>query len=225
MLKKIMNRLARAILIVTYIAFIIGTISFAVLFFIKLKQYNDLNDLYSQAQTNLNKNSKESQVTIGSLQQSFNDLNNEVSQLKQKNSDLQATMDKQSKEGYGEIDGKVSGQIVLGENNLSQYQMVCAENINNRSLQYCVSVSAISQNYALIVPAGTYQVYARVLDKDNKLAMPNYKASYSEYVKCVVEKSADQCDPKLSKTIINIEVKAGEKAVNINPIDWNTTNG
>ncbi len=218
-MKPLLLKLRKLFFILTYILFILATIVFAVLFFIRQKQYNDLNNLYSQTQDNLNKNSTENQVTINNLQQSFNDLNTEVSRLKSENKTLTDQVSKQAKEGYGEISGKISG-TVIGDSNVSQYQQVCAENTSNKSLQYCINVSAISQNYTLIVPAGTYQITARVLDKDNKVTLANYKGFYTEYIKCGNDKPLSECDPKLSNTIVNIEIKAGQKASNINPIEW-----
>lgn len=222
MFKKILKKVGKVLFVISFFLFLAGTIIFAILFLLKLKQYNDLNGLYSQAQENLNKSSQQNQVTIGNLQQSFNDLNTEITKLKSDNADLQAKLDQQAKDGYGEINGKISGQIVVGDNTLSQYQMVCAQNVSNTNLQYCVNVSAIAQNYALVLPAGTYQVFARVLDKNNQVTL-NYKASYTEYVKCVTEKAADQCDVNLSKNIINVEVKSGAKVSNVNPIDWSNS--
>ncbi len=219
-MKNLLRKVSRLAFFIVFILFVVGTFAFAILFIIKLNQYNDLNGLYSQAQDNLNKSSTDSKATIGNLQQSFNDLNTEVTSLKAENQGLKNQLDKQSKEGYGEIDGKISGQIILGNDNLSQYQFVCAQNVSNASLFYCLSVSSITQNYALIVPAGTYQVYAKVLGKDNQVALPDYKGVYSEFVKCVIEKGAAACDTALSGKVVNVEIKPSQKISDINPVDW-----
>ncbi len=216
-MKKVLRKSLKILILILYPVFVIATIGFAVGFLLKTKQLNDINDQYSQTQENLNKNSNESKITIENLQQSFNELNQEVASLKAENLSLKAEKEKQVKEGYGEIDGKVF-PFIVGDKSFSQYQLVCAQNIANTNLQYCVSVSAIEQKYTLFVPAGSYQVFSRIVTTDTKIAA--YRAFYSEFIQCVQEKGTGACDSKLSAKVITIKVDSGKTVNNIDPIDW-----
>jgi len=219
-MKNFLQKLSRVLFLVSYVVFFVLSATFITAFLVELKRYNDLSNTYTSDKDMQLKNASNDNNKVDNLKSNNNELNNQITALKDQNSSMQTKIDNFQKNGYGEIDGKISGQVILNDNNVSQYQNVCAENINNTNLQYCQNVSTINQNFILLVPAGTYRVYARILNKD-KIVIPTYHASYTEYVKCIDEKAIDQCDIKLSKNIINISVKPGEKNININPVDLN----
>ena len=62
--------------------------------------------------------------------------------------------------------------------------------------------------FSLPVPAGRYHVYASTDEK------PGYKAFYSDYVTCGLQRSC------LSHKTIVVEVAAGETVRGVDPADW-----
>jgi len=224
MFKKLLEKLGRVIFIITYIIFFVIAVSATVVFLIQTKRYNDLNNDYQSLKNNLSQSNSDTQSQVGNLSNTNNELKDQITKLQDENNILKTQLENFNKTGYGEIDGKISGQIIVGGNsNVSQYQLVCAENVNNRNLEYCMSVSSLTQNFSLMLPQGTYQVSARVLANDKTL-LTNYKAYYTDYIKCINSQNSDQCDTtKLSKVITNVEVKSGSKVANINPIDWSSS--
>ncbi len=63
--------------------------------------------------------------------------------------------------------------------------------------------------YRLEVPAGNYQVYSKINDQ-----FEDYKAYYSEFVKCGGEYTCTNHAP------ITIQVSADETVRKIDPVDW-----
>lgn len=220
MIKNFFKRLLKVGFYLTYIILIVAVIVLGILSFTKTRELDSVNRLYTDAQGNLNKSDDEKTLTIENLQTSYQELNDEVNRLKSENSELKSVVEKKKAEGYGEINGKVF-PFIVGDSSFSQYQYVCAENSQNKSLQHCVTVSAIDQNFKIILPAGKYTVSARILAKDSTNPIATHKAIYSEYVKCVDEKSAAECNTaELSTKPVVIEVKDGSILNEINPVDW-----
>ena len=217
MFKKFFIKFLKVMFILFFFVFLVGVIGFGVAYFFSRRDLNNINDLYSEVQNNLNRNKQESQLNIDNLQSSFDDLNKEITSLKKENQDLKDSLVDVQKNGYGEILGKIL-PFVTSDSSFSQYQLVCAENTNNKNLQYCVTAAAISQDYNLILPAGTYHVSARIVSPDNKIT--NQITYYSEYIKCIQEKKAAECDTKLSANILNVLVESGKTTANIDPIGW-----
>ena len=218
-MKKLAKGCLRIFAIALYPILLVGLIAFAVLFFVRNNEPNQIKDQFRQAQDNLNQNSQESQITISNLQESFNDLNKEISQLKAENEELKVDAEAVKAQGYGQIKGSTV-PFIIGDSTFSQYQLVCAENVLNKNLQYCRTVPAIDKDFTLLVPAGTYQVFARVVGSDSKLS--EAKAYYTEYIKCVREKSSANCETTLSGKNIQVVIASGQTLTSIDPIDWSS---
>jgi hypothetical protein len=221
-MKKVVSFIGK-ILLVIFILISLGiNVGLAVAYIRKSNDLNAVNQTYRDAQANLNSENQESQITIDNLEKSFSDLNDEVERLRRENEMLENDAEEQTKKGFGEIRGEVL-PFIVGDSSFSQYQLVCAENITNKNLQYCVTVSALDRNYAIVLPEGKYEVNSRIVTQDPKLVLANYKAYYTEYIKCVREKGQSECDRSQLSKAIQIEVKANQIVNNINPIDWTET--
>lgn len=176
-MKKFLRGCLRLAFIISYPVLIVGLIALAILFFVRNNELNQIRDQFRTAQENLNSNTQESQITIENLQQSFNDLNKEISKLKTENDQLKAEAEEVKAQGFGEVRGSTV-PFIVGDSTFSQYQLVCAENILNKNLQFCRTVPAIEKDFRLPVPAGTYQVFARVVGSNSSFS--EQKAYYTE---------------------------------------------
>jgi len=220
-MKNFLRKVGKILFFITYIFFVAASVGLASLFIIKNNEFlknseeaANLKNQLSQTSAGINQSSEESRGKI-------NELDNELNSLRTKNNELENTVKEYQKDGEGIIEGKILGQIVLGQDNLSQFQLVCAQNTANVNEIYCKSVSAITQTFEISLPAGIYTVYSKVLSKDNQIVLETYSGKYTDYVKCLTEKASPNCDVNLSKKQITIEVKPMQKIVNINPVDWN----
>jgi len=216
-MNKYLRGCLKIVIIVSYPVLIVSVIVFAILFITNRNELNQIKDQFRIAQENLNTNSQESQITIDNLQESFNNFNKEISTLKDENDQLKASADELKAQGYAEIRGSTV-PFIIGDSSFSQYQLVCAENILNKNLQYCRTVPAIEKDFSLLVPAGSYHVFARVVGSDSKFS--EAKAYYTEYIKCVREKKSENCDVSLSSKNIQLTLIAGQVLIDIDPIDW-----
>lgn len=111
--------------------------------------------------------------------------------------------------------GVIKGQIGYPAEE-SPKQTVCAENINNSKDVHCVDVKGGKElAYSLEVPAGTYNVYAKIVDTEG--TQTEVRAYYNEFVKCGL--SAD-CPESGHSKYIDVEVANGQTVSGVNPTDW-----
>ena len=220
-MNKFIKRVARIIFFFSYIFFIICLVAVTSILILKnneyvntLENYNNIQNTVLDANKQINSTKTESTTQIEKLQQ-------EITALSQENKELKSDIATLNDTKESSIQGKITGQILLGQDNLSNYQLVCAQNTTDTHKIYCVSTSSYITEFKLAVPAGKYIITAKVLDKDNHVALVQYTGKYTEYVKCLTEKGSDTCDAALSQKQITVEVKKGQKVVNINPVDWN----
>jgi RNA polymerase sigma-70 factor (ECF subfamily) len=92
---------------------------------------------------------------------------------------------------------------------------ICAINISTNALKCTENIITDSRftyykGYQLSLTPGTYQIYA--LDKNS--SQPDYRAYYSEFVKCGMSINCKSHKP------INVLVQSGRLVRNIDPKDW-----
>lgn len=207
-MKALLGKVLKFLFILTYPLLVIGLIALGTLLFIRTREFNELNKGNPQQQI------IELQGDVAELNQQISLKNTEISALKSSIEDLQTT-------GRGTVAGKIFPFVAAGASDFNQYQRVCAESTTNKNVQFCVTVSAIEQTYSINLPVGTYNVYAELFPTpaaDSPFAA--YRAYYTQYVSCVREKGANQCDESKLGAAVNIEVKAGDSVVNVDPINW-----
>jgi len=91
---------------------------------------------------------------------------------------------------------------------------ICAESLDGPN-EHCTyehlegAQYTYGEGYKIEVPAGEYQVYAKLLNPDD-----DYKAYYSDFVTCGLDIECPSHNP------IAVTVEAGETVKNIDPIDW-----
>ena len=220
-MKKLLRKLGKLFLIVSYPVLVIALIAALVLFFMRTRELNDLNNTFSQAQTELNKDNTTKQLTITDLTTQFQDLTKQVSDLRSENASLKDSLEKMQINGYGTISGKILPFVSGSSTDFSQYQMVCAESTTNTSVQLCRTVSAVEQTYTLSVPVGTYHISA-VIFPTPKADSPltGLKAYFTAYVKCIHEQTPDKCNQATQTKPVDVTVKAGDSVINADPIAW-----
>jgi cell division protein FtsB len=216
-MKKFLRKFLKRLFILGFILSILANLIIALVLIYKNNELVNTLNLYNQAKIQIENVSSGLSTTSEESKTQIDNLNKEVADLKKQNEDLKDQVSKTE----AVISGKISGQILLGEGNLSQYQLVCAQDATNTNLVYCKSVSSISQTFNLFVPAGRYTVYSKALNKKGEVVLPEFTGKFTEYVQCVNSKPAEQCDEALSKKVLEVEVKSAQKASNINPVDWN----
>ncbi|BCX13606.1 MAG: hypothetical protein KatS3mg085_138 [Candidatus Dojkabacteria bacterium] len=144
-----------------------------------------------------------------SLQRKIDNLENEIGFLRKENKELQ----NKSIDGYGKISGKITA-IVREDVGVSEYQVVCAQNVDNENQIYCVGVSSLKANYVLLVPEGQYIVFTTPISSDT--IGSDLRAYYTEYVACL-QSNEEKCKDNDEIKIVN--VKEGELTSNIDPLD------
>ncbi|HEY0083460.1 MAG TPA: hypothetical protein VGB61_11755 [Pyrinomonadaceae bacterium] len=101
--------------------------------------------------------------------------------------------------------------------------IVCAEPVNSKSI-HCTNKRVVNRRsgkatYKLTVPAGTYHVFATVVNgEDSGEGFRGYKAYYSEFVKCGLSVDCPSHEP------IKVTLRAGQTLANIDPADWYADN-
>lgn len=220
-MSKLRSRIFKFFIYFTYPLIILGVIALGALLFLENRKYNQLQDTYNSARESLNKDNQSKQITIDDLKSEFQELSAKVTTLTKENESLKAELGNPSFEGQGTITGKIFPFITADNENFIQYQRVCAESVTNTSIQICRTVSTIQQSYSLIVPQGTYQVYAELFPapKPNS-PYAGKKAYYTEFIACVQQEAEDKCDAK-KNSAVKVEVKTGQTISNIDPISWN----
>ena len=93
--------------------------------------------------------------------------------------------------------------------NISTQALTCTnQKINNRKYTY-------GEGYRIEVPAGTYHVFASLADPEaGGSAFTNYRAYYSEFVRCGLDAKCTSHAP------IEVIVRANQTVSQIDPIDW-----
>lgn len=220
-MKRVFQLLRKVLLVFLYLFFVVASVVLAVLLYLKITELNTINSAYAETALLLNQSEEESQVTIDNLQNSFRELNSEVSRLNTENANLKNELDRQLKNGYGTIRGKIL-PLLVGSSTFSQYQLVCAESVLNASLKYCVTASAYDSTFTLVLPSGAYNVSANIVSSGTNINS-DYKGVYSEFVKCVKENGESGCNKSaLSGKILTVQVDSGKTVSNIDPTDWNS---
>lgn len=216
-MKELRRKIAKWFLIFTWPVLVIGIVALSVMFFIRNNEYQKLQNTYSQAQSQLNKDNEDKQLTIEDLQKDFTDLVEKVDNLESENSDLKAELAEQQAEGIGMISGRIFPFISESNGSFNQYQRVCAELTTNTNLQYCTTASALTQDYKLYLPQGEYMIYAEIFPTSN-----GSRAYYTQGIACALntygEESCDQDDAKP----LAVAVITGQTQRNINPVAWST---
>lgn len=220
-MKRFLRNVLKFCLVVLILASFGINIGLTIAFLVKNKEVNELNNLYLLAQSNLNQSASEKDLTIENLQSSFRELNDEIQGLRNENNTLKEQLDSTVQEGFGQIKGEIL-PFIVGDSSFSQYQLVCAQNVSNRNLQYCITVSALEKDYTLVVPAGKYEVTARIASNDSNIVIAKYKGTYTEYIKCAKEKASSQCNKSQLTKPVQIEIKSNQTLEHIDPIDWLT---
>ncbi len=96
-------------------------------------------------------------------------------------------------------------------------QEVCAVNIQNSNLKFCIDTNDGQDSFNLKVPDGEYYVYTS-LKKQMGDFVPAYRAYYNQFVLCGLETKCD--DDQHHKTFIPVKIENSKTAENINPYDW-----
>lgn len=219
-MKNFKARAVKTLSILAIFVLITALVAALVMLFLRTRELNSLKDSFNEATGQLNQDNEDKQIRIEDLKTGFEELTSEVSKLKQENTYLRQQVSELQSKGFGEIRGRIIPFVTTGVSDFSQYQRVCAEATNNKNSQYCRTVSALDQGFGFSVPAGNYNIYAELFPAaapDSPFA--GLKAYYSEYIKCVKEQGVEKCDAN-AKDPVTVEVKAGSRTDNIDPIDW-----
>lgn len=197
---------------VTYTLMLIGVVILAGLFVWRTIEYNKLNDSFNAARNQLNSESQNQQITIDDLKAEFERLTKKVQDLEKENTTLKGQLQTTQIEGYGRISGKIFPVISSSGSGFNQYQRVCAENVENKNIQFCTTVSALGQNYGLYLPQGKYNVYAELVTDTTK------RAYYTGGVNCAQSGRSD-CNVNDTKQV-EVIVEAGKEVKNVDPVAW-----
>lgn len=101
--------------------------------------------------------------------------------------------------------------------------IVCAEAVDSKRI-HCTDKRITNRRsrkvtYRLRVPAGTYYVFATVVNWDDPVEdARGYKAYYSAFVKCGLSVGCPSHEP------IRVAVRAGQTLTGIDPGDWYVEN-
>jgi cell shape-determining protein MreC len=218
-MKTLLKKLLKALAVLAFLVLIIGIAALGYFYFEQKRELDKINNLYSEAQSLLNQNKEESQLTIENLQNSFKELNKQVSTLKEENENLTKELNKFK--SLGTINGRIIAFVSATEDNsLSQFQMICAERVENRNQKYCITASALVGEYSLLLPNGKYYITSTLLLNDGKHS--NIVAKYTNYVKCINEnknnQQIDKCNT-VDSNLAEVTIESGSVVNNINPID------
>jgi len=218
-MKTLLKKLLKALAILAFLVLIIGIAALGYFYFEQKRELDKINNLYSETQNLLNQNKEESQLTIENLQSSFKELNKQVSALKEENENLTKELNKFK--SLGTINGRIIAFVsATQDNSLSQFQMICAERVENRNQKYCITASALVGEYSLLLPNGKYYITSTLLLNDGKHS--NIVAKYTNYVKCINENKNNQQTDKCNNddsNLAEVTIESGSVLNNINPID------
>jgi hypothetical protein len=97
--------------------------------------------------------------------------------------------------------------------------IVCAEAVDSRRI-HCTDKRLVNRRrgkvtYKLTVPAGSYYVFATIVNGEEPVDdYRGYKSYYSEFVKCGLSINCPSHEP------VKVTLRAGQTLANINPGDW-----
>jgi hypothetical protein len=100
--------------------------------------------------------------------------------------------------------------------------IVCAETVNASSI-HCTDKRVVNRRtgkitYKLTVPAGSYYVFATIVNGEAVESYRGYKAYYSDFVKCGLSINCPSHAP------IKVTLRAGQTVSGIDPGDWYVDN-
>lgn len=212
MRKKIINWSAKIAMVLLVTSLTMSTVILALALYDTNDTKNDLQDEFEQIEQSKNDLASDADQSQTSYQSTVDDLEDQIQSLKLQNEELESI----ALAGFGEITGEVA-QIIFEEGDLGKNQLVCAQDTSNDSRLFCVSIPSVKKSYRLVVPSGTYSVFATPFSEDT--VGTSNKAFYTAFVECLQSDSSN-CDEN-DNSPVPVTVSEGEVLQNIDPIDLN----
>lgn len=216
-MKDLMRYFGKALLIIMYPILIVVLI---VLVVVLIQQTNENRKAYKayenlHSELNIPVDKKDSAVDgINQVKDFAIALRNEFVSAQDEIKSLENQVETEQKDGYGEIRGSILPFVTSGTG-FNQYQRVCAESVENKNIQYCVSVSAIQEDFVLVVPEGQYYVFSTI-QNNPELG----QAYYTKYIECSNGAEGQTCTESLSKENVTINIESGGTVLGVDPADW-----
>jgi hypothetical protein len=209
-MKKRLLKIFLKLLIFLFVASLIASsVVLALLFNDARKEKNNLANKLSEVVQERDRLASTADESQTSLQKKIDDLEREVDSLKSENAKLKNT----SISGFGKIKGKVTPIVIDGEN-FSEYQVVCAQDVEVESRLYCVGVSSLKGEYTLLIPEGQYIVFATPINANT--IGSSLRVYYTEYVACLRSEES-KCQDNDEIKIVN--VLEGKVVEGVDPLD------
>lgn len=120
---------------------------------------------------------------------------------------------------FAQQTGIISGALSYPSDFDFPKMIVCAEAVNSKRI-HCTDKRITNRRsrkvtYRLRVPAGSYYVFATIVNGDDPVEdVRGYKAYYSEFVKCGLSVDCPSHEP------IRVTARAGQTVTGIDPGDW-----
>lgn len=218
-MKNILRFVGKVLFFVSYPLLIIALATSGYFLYQSHKEVKDAKAEYVSIYEN---NSVMSGDPKSTIKEGFSDLGNRIDYLlnviKEKDKDIASLtkeIESDKKQGYGELQGKVTQLVFADKESVNQYQRVCAESKSNANRQFCVAVSSIQGRYSLVLPEGEYYISAQIQGSE-----AGGKAYFTEFVKCSQTDADAECAAKLSEEKVAVKVESGKVSSNIDPVDW-----
>lgn len=119
--------------------------------------------------------------------------------------------------------GTITGSLSYPSDFDFPRMIVCAEAIDLKSI-HCTDKRAVNRRgklrvtYRLKVPAGSYHVFATIVNDEPVENYRGYKAYYSEFVTCGLNVNCPSHAP------LKVTVRAGQTVTRVDPGDWYADN-
>lgn len=217
-MKKIFRNGLKWVLVILYPFVVVALVIFAVLYVTKNGEITDAQNEYKKVQRTYNIEASADQSLSKLIRAVASEIDSKEEALlnaEKEIEDLKAKIENGEKTGLGLIQGAIL-PFVTNQNGLRQYQMVCAELIDNTNKQYCITVSAIQKKYSLNLPEGNYNVFATVLNSEEYTD----KAYYTEFVVCSNTEKNTACAESLREKKVTVKVETDKTVENVDPVDW-----